>query len=722
MKKKWLALLLGLVFVMLCAVSASAETVGGVAWFSNVGGAFGSKDITWSLDLSTGEMTISGSGSMGSYYQMGVLYRPWDNTIAGGAGNYLKDIKSLVVKEGVTDIADSAFSDCPNLLKVSLPSTVTKIGASAFRGASSLTSISIPDSVLTIGDNAFRECTALLSVKLPSALTQIGSFAFYGCGVLPQISIPSTVIDIGEAAFMDCPNLVGSVDSYGNLGKSVFRNTGLTKITVHNCNSIDQATFAQCKNLQSVVLDCAITVIPNGAFGEDTSLLSVTIPDTVTNISYQAFTKCRSLTSLTLPKGLLSLGDEVFTSSGLKKIVIPDTVVVFGKSMFDGCSSLMTATLPSGLTLIPEYTFQDCTSLQIVNIPKGVSLIGKGAFWRCNALLKVDLPDGLLSIDSGAFARCSSLTSVTLPDTLLSIGESAFYYTGLMSITIPESVASLSTYCFCGCDSLASVSLPDSITNIPESAFQSCPALSKIKLPNKLVSIGNSAFYESGLVSVNIPSTLMSVGSCAFWKCPLKTVNYAGTASQWNDISIAEGNDPLIKAYSNPEKIDISDATVDAIKDQVYTGKKLKPKVTVKYDGAKLVKGQDYTVSWSNNKKIGTATVTVTGKGSYTGKLKATFKIVPKAVTLSSLKAGKNKLTVKWQKSSGIDGYEIQYSLKKNFKSAKTVKVTKAGTTSKEIKNLKKGKTYYVRIRAYKAVDRVTYYSAWSAAKKAKVK
>ena len=163
-----------------------------------------------------------------------------------------------------------------------------------------------------------------------------------------------------------------------------------------------------------------------------------------------------------------------------------------------------------------------------------------------------------------------------------------------------------------------------------------------------------------------------------------------------------------------PSEQSLNKADIASIKDQPYTGKAIEPKLTVKLNGKTLQKGKDYTVSFKDNKEIGTATVTVTGKGSYTGKKTATFRIVPKAVALSSLKAGKQSLAVKWKKGSGIDGYEIEYSLKKDFEGAKTITVKKAKTTSYEIRKLEVKKTYYVRIRAFRKVKGKKFCSEWS--------
>ena len=158
-----------------------------------------------------------------------------------------------------------------------------------------------------------------------------------------------------------------------------------------------------------------------------------------------------------------------------------------------------------------------------------------------------------------------------------------------------------------------------------------------------------------------------------------------------------------------------------SVEAQVYSGKAKKPAVTVKDGAAELVKGQDYSIAYSNNKEIGTAIITITGKGSYTGTKTITFKITPKPATLKKLKAvsGK-KLTASWKTVKNIGGYQLQYSTSNKFKTYKTKKV-KAGTLTKTISELKKGITYYVRIRTYKKVSGKTYYSTWSKVKKVKI-
>ena len=165
----------------------------------------------------------------------------------------------------------------------------------------------------------------------------------------------------------------------------------------------------------------------------------------------------------------------------------------------------------------------------------------------------------------------------------------------------------------------------------------------------------------------------------------------------------------------------LSKCTFSALKDAVYSGAAKKPAVTVKFGATKLKKGTDYTVAYKNNIEVGTATVTLTGKGNFTGTKKLTFAINPKNVSISKLAAGTKQLSVQWTAREDVTGYEIEYGLNSKLKDGTTVKVKKAATAKKVIKGLKSGKKYYVRIRAYRKVGRKTYWSAWSKTKSTKV-
>lgn len=159
-------------------------------------------------------------------------------------------------------------------------------------------------------------------------------------------------------------------------------------------------------------------------------------------------------------------------------------------------------------------------------------------------------------------------------------------------------------------------------------------------------------------------------------------------------------------------------------KKYVYSGKAVMPEVTVKDGAATLENNTHYTVKYSDNKKVGMAAVTISGKGEYTGTIKKTFKIIPGSTYFTKVKGESKAVALKWKKQTKqTTGYQIMYSRDKSFKSGcKTIKIKKNTVTAKKLKNLKSKKTCYVKIRAYKKTGGVTYYSAWSKVKKVKVK
>lgn len=156
------------------------------------------------------------------------------------------------------------------------------------------------------------------------------------------------------------------------------------------------------------------------------------------------------------------------------------------------------------------------------------------------------------------------------------------------------------------------------------------------------------------------------------------------------------------------------------VKTYTYNGKQHKPIISV-WGGTKyLTKNKDYTVSYQNNKNVGTASLTVTGIGKYMGKIEKKFTIAPKGTSISGRpKAQKTSITVKWNKQKkAMDGYEIWCSTSKNFTKNTTIKKTAKKTASKlTVKKLKKRTGYYVKVRTYKKVTGKKYYSSWSIAR-----
>ncbi len=174
----------------------------------------------------------------------------------------------------------------------------------------------------------------------------------------------------------------------------------------------------------------------------------------------------------------------------------------------------------------------------------------------------------------------------------------------------------------------------------------------------------------------------------------------------WSDVK-------SIKTANN----DITKATVSGISTKLFTGKAITQNVTVKVGNTVLKNGTDYTVSYSNNKKVGKATVKITGKGKYGGVITKTFKINPAKQEIQKLTAKSKAFFVDWAQKGSATGYEIQYATNSKFTSAKKVTITNNKTDKTTISKLSGNKKYYVRVRSYTTVGGTKYYGAWSAVK-----
>ena len=243
------------------------------------------------------------------------------------------------------------------------------------------------------------------------------------------------------------------------------------------------------------------------------------------------------------------------------------------------------------------------------------------------------------------------------------------------------------------------------------------PALSKISISKASVTLSTSTYAYDG--KAKTPSVTVKVGEKTLKKDTDYTVSYSnntkvGTAK----VTITgKGNytGSVSKTYSI--KNNFKKATISGISNKSYTGKNITQSITVKYNGKTLKKGTDYTVSYSSNKNIGTATVKIVGKGSYTGTITKTFKINPAKQEIQKLTAKSKAFFVDWAQKGSATGYEIQYATNSKFTSAKKVTITSNKTDKTTVSKLSGKKKYYVRVRSYTTVKGTKYYGAWSSVK-----
>ena len=243
------------------------------------------------------------------------------------------------------------------------------------------------------------------------------------------------------------------------------------------------------------------------------------------------------------------------------------------------------------------------------------------------------------------------------------------------------------------------------------------PALSRISISKASVTLSTSTYAYDG--KAKKPGVTVKLNGKTLKNGTDYTVSYSnntkvGTAT----VKITgKGNytGSVSKTYSI--KNNFKKATVSGISTKVFTGKNITQSITVKYNGKTLKKGTDYTVSYSSNKNIGTATVKVAGKGSYTGTITKTFKINPAKQEIQKLTSKSKAFFVDWAQKGSATGYEIQYATNSKFTSAKKVTITNNKTDKTTVSKLSGKKKYYVRVRSYTTVKGTKYYGAWSASK-----
>ena len=328
----------------------------------------------------------------------------------------------------------------------------------------------------------------------------------------------------------------------------------------------------------------------------------------------------------------------------------------------------------SGAVDVPRDMFGKCTGLKKVTLKNGVRSIGEDAFRDCSSLESVIFENTVLEkISDGAFWGCSALSSIALPDSVTEIERNAFFETGLRNIQLPEKLKELGDGAFFNCENLTQIQLPAQLNKLGTDAFRNCTSLDKIDIPAGLKQIESATFRNTGLTSVTLHEGLTKIEDWAFHDClKLKKIRipksvtdigglalgirynmgngaeevipggftvegYTGSAAE-RYVKRMHQSENLYHVFFKDVKFvsiggqtaavtNISKTKISALKTRAFTGKPLTQALTITYGGKKLVNGRDYTLTWKNNKNIGTASVTIKGKGKYNGSVTKKFRI-----------------------------------------------------------------------------------------------
>ena len=695
-----------LCFLMLAALlpftmrTASAETSGTCG-----------DNLTWTL-TDDGTLTISGTGEMDVYW----WDLPWND--------YNDDICRVIIEDGVTSIAGSAFSGCYNLVSAQIGKDVGEISWNPFSWCGKFeqitvdscntayqvvdgvlfsmdgkelvtyppqkdgSSYAIPDGVTWVKGNAFCTAKKLESVSIPATVTVIDGYSFAETG-LKSVTIPDTVENVWGGAFEACTAL-GTVVIEGSETHFGF-----------NDGAEDDGAFTNCPNLRSLTIPCDQWPYEH------------------------TFTGCYSLEELHLTVGTGEMNADM----------IRDLLYWYYFSEYyywneetqsweDGelpAAKPLSVILDEGITVIPDNTF-DSNYLDL----------DEDDYDFDSAIASVTLPASITEIGKNAFAYCGNLTDVYYGSTeeqketiAISAGNedllnAEWHYKG-DSVTIEGTVEWNSA------DVKFKGTTPYVIANgkaqTPRFTVKNKADGSVIDPANYDYEYRENTNAGTGYVIVTFKGDYE--GTCrGFFKIYLPptattTVENVGNGIKltWSAVPGADGYVIYRRAWSST-----TDGWTDFVRWNNTTA--LNWIDTKVYAGTRY----QYGIKAYFNKKVDPVTGATIGGNvgdnfnlGEVGPLKTTVRITTR--TLNSVTAGTRQMTVKWGASSVFTGYQIQYATNSAFtQNAKAVKITNPKTVSTVIKSLTSGKTYYVRLRSYHVFNGMTYYGQWSNMKSCKVK
>lgn len=467
-------------------------------------------------------------------------------------------MKLNIIKTGVEIENKDAFVIKNNVLyechltgTVIVPDGVTKIASTAFSGKCSITKVVLPEGLRIIEMSAFLGCAGLKEIVIPESVETIEDQAFFGCKMLKKVHLPKNIKTLGNKVFTDSG--LESVDLPENpdlrIGAYAFANTKLHQVTIPANFPLKVAMFEDCENLETVTFERTDIKVPDICFQRCKNLKHIDLR-AIKTVGKGGFSGCKSLDFDVLPKDI-RVKDNAFSGCGIKHITVENFNSIEKTSgVFYGCPQLTEAVIevrdaniPQDTKEIPPSLFSHCTSLEKVlftGMTGKITSIGYDAF-EFTALKEFEVPENVTKIDNMAFFKAMQLTEITLPKKLRTIGRQAFSESGLENITLPDSVKYVEAECFRDCRYLEEATLPAKDFEVPDGMFESCAALKKVNNTDKIVQIGKYAFYDtvdlkqivlssvteidgnafegSGLTSVKLPKSCTTLGPDAFYKC-----------------------------------------------------------------------------------------------------------------------------------------------------------------------------------------------------------
>lgn len=483
-------------------------------------------------------------------------------------------IRSITFAEGsaCSEIGAQAFSTgcCDGwslgyYTELVLPAGLRSLGERAIYGKY-LTTITLPASITHIGANTFLNCTSLANVRFLGSLSEWNAISI-GAGNDPLTNAANlkigcdTHLAYTDGACSVCG--IACVHTYVNstctVCQKVCRDHRYVNAVCSDCGAVCTHNYADgtCSACGTVCahnyVDSTCTICQkvcrdhryaNGVCSVCRKVCGHTYTDGICTV-------CSMPCQHAYTDGTCSVCDiryidpalrftqvgQTYSVSGYsgsaREIVIPVTyrglpVTAIGNNAFRNCTSLQSITLQNGLTHIGDHAFNGCASLTDLSLPDGLTSISGSAFYGCTGLTVDTLPDGLTTIGAYAFKNCTGITNLSIPASVTSIGNGALDGCPLVSVSLPGCTGANDLFASTVPEALARVTVVG--TAIPARAFDENRWLDRMELiiAEGVTSIGDHAFYQRSMNSITFPSTLESIGEYAFYNCGAKTMTFLG--------------------------------------------------------------------------------------------------------------------------------------------------------------------------------------------------
>lgn len=655
-------------------------------------------------------------------------------------------VNVVEVSEGVTSIAERAFFNCGKLTAITIPESVTNIGEYAFYSCYKLKSITIPRNVEHIGRYAFGGCTGMTDILVEEENT-----AYYSQDNAMVIEADSGILIAGAGGIKEGIHIPNGVKV---ISEGAFQGTQFVSASIpSSVTRIEKGAFSSCNALTHIDIAEGLEKIEDEAF-QRSSLTEITLPASIASIGNSVFEQCSKLTSINVKESNLfyysrndllieKASHTVLACAGGKNetITVPNGVKYIGDGAF-ASANLTGITIPGSVESIGENAFGSCYGLEKVTLAEGTKVIKDRAFWWCDRLTDISIPASVKSIGNGVFEDCN-YEKLTIHCVEGSYAHTFAVANGIAwkqlaeNGTEPEAPAEprVFTVTF---HANGGTNLSQSSSNIKEGA--AINALPTVKRTGYTFQGWYTAKTGGTKVTANTKIT-KSQALYAQWKINTYTVKFHANGgknvsrtsikvkynSKAGKLPAAERLGYTLKGWYTKKSggAKLSSATRITKSQTVYAQWKKAGTYTVKFNkngGTKLsntslkvtknqaiaklptVQRKGYTLKGWYTKKSGGSKVTASTKIKKNQTLYAQWSKVtrpgkPGAPSLKNSSSG--QLAVSIKKVSGAKGYQIAYSTSRKF----TKSTTKYITTSERkqtVKKLKKGKTYYVRIRAYK--------------------